>query len=874
MKNSYTDCRGLPSIFLRNLLDSSSFKHGFQMIQYSIDPKASHDQGAFVVKTSALAANFKPFLLEKGILKIPYPKSFGAIKLMASEGSLFLAEKKVVVDLFSEQDVYFYLSQADEETYELELRYLRGEKEFLLSDCAFVSPGPPSWFIQGPLLKRFHSDLDPVLLKRLLKGPYLIKADSLTDFLEDHDEIKAVFANKNKIQARSPFPILALSDKQGAFANLMLDYGDGHCFRMHFTEGKESCPRSSEEETLWEEDLLASDFLRKKIGKTDYYCPIDKVFKALSHLLESGWRIQDFQGKELRIQGSLSFAAESWKNALLLRGKMNYGDSEVSVNDLVGAFNRKERFIHLSDNSIGLVPETGAITKLAGIAEEGEIVSEGISLNKNRVGSLKDFWDEGMESSLDLEKIFERLEDFSGIQLSPPGSKFRGELRPYQAEGVNWLSFLYDYGFHGLLADDMGLGKTVQVLAFLSRINLEKPVLIVAPTSLLFNWKREIEKFLSDTNVQIYHGLDRSLDKQPQILITSYALLRRDFAVLSEISYQVIVLDEAQMIKNAQSQTAQAAFKLQADFRLSLSGTPIENRLEELWSQFHFLMPDLLGNYKDFSRDALASTIDSRYLERIKKKLGPFLYRRTKGEVAADLPEKIEQTVWLEMDEAQQAIYDTFLQSAKTNLLKKVSTDGVGKHRMEIFEQLLRLRQICCHPLLFNPEGGNSVKLDTLLRDLETVVDEGKKVLVYSQFTSMLALIAKAVKEKGWKYQLLEGKTKNREELVTNFQEDPEQQIFLISLKAGGVGLNLTAADYVFLYDPWWNEAAESQAIDRAHRIGRKDTVIAKRYLLTESIEEKMMNLKQRKQSIAEGVLAGEPSSLAITADDLYDLLS
>lgn len=429
----------------------------------------------------------------------------------------------------------------------------------------------------------------------------------------------------------------------------------------------------------------------------------------------------------------------------------------------------------------------------------------------------------------------------------------------------------------------MGLGKTVQVLAFLSRIELKSPILIVMPTSLIFNWKKEIERFLPGFPFVIHHGLDRLksieiLDK-PQLILTTYTTARLDFSLLSQLSYECIILDEAQAIKNAHTQTSETVKKLNSSFRLSITGTPIENNLQELWSHFHFLIPDLFGTEDSFKAEILAGSSDSRFFKRIKKKIRPFLLRRRKEDVAKDLPEKIEQTVWVEMSEGQRAIYDEFLSGVRRNLIKKVDLDGVSKHRMEILEAIMRLRQICCHPLLVGSENNHSplesAKLDILIADLETAISEGRKILIYSQFTSMLALIGKRLKENNWNYAYLDGGTQNREKVVNEFQENPAIPLFLISLKAGGIGLNLTAADYVFLYDPWWNNAIENQAIDRAHRIGRKETVIAKRYIMLESIEEKMMKLKVAKSSMAADLLDDENGGAgSFNADDLLYLLS
>jgi SNF2 family DNA or RNA helicase len=311
--------------------------------------------------------------------------------------------------------------------------------------------------------------------------------------------------------------------------------------------------------------------------------------------------------------------------------------------------------------------------------------------------------------------------------------------------------------------------------------------------------------------------------------------------------------------------------------RISLTGTPVENHLQELWSHFHFLIPSLFDSQDTFEASVQASQSDKRYLERIKKKIQPFLLRRRKQDVLQDLPSRIDQTILIEMENSQRNLYEQLLIQFKGGLLKKIELEGVKKHRMEILEALLRLRQVCCHPLLVSSltteEIPTSAKFEHVLQDLETIVEEGHKVLVYSQFTSMLKLFTKAANEKQWQYSYLDGQTADREKVVNTFQKTASQSIFFISLKAGGVGLNLTAADYVFLYDPWWNEAIEEQAISRAHRIGQKNTVITKRFVMAETIEEKMMQLKAAKRSLIFNILDSENTSLEnLTMEDLQAL--
>ncbi|MCE2982375.1 MAG: DEAD/DEAH box helicase [Parachlamydia sp.] len=454
-------------------------------------------------------------------------------------------------------------------------------------------------------------------------------------------------------------------------------------------------------------------------------------------------------------------------------------------------------------------------------------------------------------------------------------------MRPYQQEGLDWLSFLNTYGFHGILADEMGLGKTVQVMALISTLPPDANHLIVMPTSLLFNWKNECARFLPSFSCLVHQGTQRARAPEElqrhSIILTSFATLRNDLPLLMKIPFHTLVLDEAQMIKNSKTQTFQAVCSIPSTLRLSLTGTPVENHIGELWSHFHFLIPDLFGTEESFLSSVQAASVDRRHLEKIQKKSSPFILRRRKSDVAKDLPPRIDQTVWVEMGESERKLYEKMLAGFRSGLLKKVELEGMGKHRLEVLEAILRLRQLCCHPLLTSAlldeeETPSSAKFEFLQQDLETLVEEGQKVLIYSQFTSMLQLMASFARSQGWPFGYLDGSSTNREKIVHAFQNDSDQLLFFVSLKAGGVGLNLTAADYVLLYDPWWNEAVEEQAINRAHRIGRIDPVFAKRYVVRESIEEKMMKLKAAKREVVEELFDGEGRS-QITLEDLHYLL-
>jgi SNF2 family DNA or RNA helicase len=674
-----------------------------------------------------------------------------------------------------------------------------------------------------------------------------------------------VIIEEEKVEEEvEPLPFLKLQDRNGAFADLWFDYGSKG--KVAADDPRKTSWRQPAAEKAWEKDLLETDFISKIVGETHYYCPLDKVAKSLTFLLEVGWHIEDFQGRRVVQQGKQELSLQMRGETILITGKNNYEEHQVDISKLVGAFNRRERFIDLSANTVGLIDPERMEKEWGELADEEKEMG-GIRVKKNNFGLLDPFF---ADQTIQRDAFVEKLKQRRAVKEALPSSAFQGKLHPYQQEGVNWLDFLYESGFHGVLADEMGLGKTVQVLAFLSRLETSLPILIVMPTSLLFNWRREFEKFLPDISILVHSGQEREKSRealgQHRVIFTSYALLRQDRELFKEMTFSCVILDEAQTIKNPDSLIAKCTKELQSQFRLAITGTPVENRSDDLWSLFSFLMPELLGSRQDFIAQLQLGQSDGRYTRRVQKKITPFILRRRKSEVAQDLPPKIEQVIWVEMDSVQRGFYEEWM--AKNR--KKLKAEG-GFTKMEVFEAILRLRQICCAPQLIDPSLDiPSAKQERLISDLEEVVAFGGKVLVYSQFTQMLQLLQKEIVQRGWKSVYLDGSTQDREEAVRQFQEDPEVSIFLVSLKAGGVGLNLTAADYVFLYDPWWNTAVENQAIDRAHRFGRKWSVIARRYVAALSIEEKIMRLKEHKLALAQGLLDFEAFSL----DDLCSLLT
>lgn len=489
----------------------------------------------------------------------------------------------------------------------------------------------------------------------------------------------------------------------------------------------------------------------------------------------------------------------------------------------------------------------------------------------------------------EFDNFWNQMSSFSTTEDLKLPKEIHAEFREYQTKGFGWLWFMYKYGLNGILADDMGLGKTLQALAVIQKAKEEdgpQPVLVVCPTTVVFNWESEIQKFAPTLSTLKLSGVERkSLFKEIpnyDVVITSYALVRRDIAKLKEFNFRYVVLDESQNIKNAMSQTAQAVKKLQASHKLALSGTPIENKLEELWSVFDFLMPGFLFSVADFNSryvNPIMERQDKTVEKRLKLQIYPFILRRMKRDVAKDLPDKVENIAYCELTDEQKDFYLTVLDSTKEELFKSIEQNGLEKSRLSIFSALLRLRQICCHPRLYDKDNVKNIiksgKFEKLKVMLEEIVDEGHRILLFSQFVDMLDIIKGWLDRTGIKYEYLTGKTKDRQGAVERFNTDPTVKIFLISLKAGGTGLNLTGADYVIHYDPWWNPAVEDQATDRAYRIGQTKKVFVYRLITKNTVEEKIQKLKTVKRNLVDSVISVDRNiTKSLTMDDIREIFS
>lgn len=469
-------------------------------------------------------------------------------------------------------------------------------------------------------------------------------------------------------------------------------------------------------------------------------------------------------------------------------------------------------------------------------------------------------------------KAMTEMRDISGVPKIAAPKDLQATLRHYQEAGLSWLWFLHRHGLSGILADDMGLGKTIQALAMLLRAKTEegpKPSLVVAPTSVLPNWEREAEKFTPTLSVFMWHGGDRREKadqlKSVDLVLTSYALARRDAEELSKVGFRYVLLDEAQNIKNADSATAQACKSIPSEQRLALTGTPLENRLSELWSIFDFLMPGFLGSLGTFSEryeQPIQVVGDNEVRDRLRRKIQPFILRRLKTEVAKDLPPKTETIAYCAMEPGQAALYREVLDESRKKVYDTIEKVGFKRSRVSILAALMRLRQVCCDPRLLKLPPGTllppSAKLERFGELVNDLLSEGHRALVFSQFTEMLDLLREQSEQKSINYLYLDGRTKDRMSRVDQFNDPAGPPLFFISLKAGGTGLNLTAADYVIHYDPWWNPAVEDQATDRAHRIGQTKAVISYKLITRGTVEEKILALQKRKKELAAGVLSAD----------------
>ncbi len=581
---------------------------------------------------------------------------------------------------------------------------------------------------------------------------------------------------------------------------------------------------------------------------------------------------------------------QSLEDWLELRFQIRVGNRSVIIPQLVRQLKSGKPYLKLSDGSHIYLPQDVReqilrVSEVVGIRDGHEKIrlpNAGVMVLQELEEILEDIhFDDASRELINRYKAFREIEPV------PVPRGFRGQLRQYQKAGLDWLHFLHQFRFGGILADDMGLGKTVQVIALLTHLKeegrLHRPALIVVPLTLIFNWWEEFQKFSPALRVLRYYGnrTDRvkMLEKfdQYDVILCSYGVVLQDQKHLSERVFEYVVLDESQKIKNPQTKTYRAVQKLKSMHRLALTGTPIENALQDLWAQFNFVNPGFLGTLPQFAARYVETSPEEREhaLQTLRKLIYPFILRRTKEEVEKQLPPLSEIIQVVEMTDKQRRIYNQVLEAYRQQIFSQVDELGIQKVRMKIIEALTYLRQIACHPAILKPDVDlyQSGKILLLEDMLEEILGRGHKVLIFSQFVRFLALVRRLFEEKGWKYEYLDGRVRNRAKRIHNFQENPEVGAFLISLKAGGLGLNLTAADYVIHLDPWWNPAVEQQATDRAHRIGQDKGVFVYKYIIKDSVEEKIRLLQEAKRRLSRELITSDDRFIKqLTREDLEQI--
>ena len=625
--------------------------------------------------------------------------------------------------------------------------------------------------------------------------------------------------------------------------------------------------RDEAAEERWHDSMREAGF---RVSSADITITSQRLPRAVRELMALGARVEGERGAIFRAATRFSSRVSSGIDWLDLEAAAHFGEESVALPAMLAAARRGESTIALGDGSLAILPEEW-LARFSLYGELGHANGDSIRFRRGQVAIVDALLEALPEIECDAAAQKLRAAVRSKPEARSAPKAFSGELRAYQCEGLGWLRWLEQSKLGGCLADDMGLGKTVQVLAHLAGRRSKKPSIVVAPRSVIFNWKSEAARFAPRLRVLEHVGGARDAARiaGADVVLTTYGTLRRDIEALASIDFDYAILDEAQAIKNRGSVSAKAARLLRADHRLALTGTPVENHIRELGSLFAFIEPGLLDGP---ALDRLDQRDGSEVRSALARILRPFVLRRTKAEVARDLPDRIEQTRFVDLEASERARYTQLRDHFRKRILQ---THG-GAKPINVLEAILRLRQAACHPALVDEtaRGEPSAKLDALLAHLEEVTGAGHKALVFSQFTSLLAIVRQRLDDAGVAYEYLDGQTRDRKSCVERFQDASGPKVFLISLKAGGLGLNLTAAEYVFLLDPWWNPAVEAQAIDRAHRIGQTRTVMAYRIIARDTIEERVLTLQATKRALFESLFGDGAAMGSLTAEDIDLLLS
>ena len=814
--------------------------------------------------------------------------------------------------------VLFHFRRTNEETrYFPTVKYGGKRIEFMYKDAQIII-NQQAWMLLGNVLYHFDQPLEgkklsPFLQKRYITVPRNTEHKYFETFVCALIEKHHVYAEGFDIETHqhNAIPVIKLlyaADTLQLQLNfrygLYLFTADGKhpvTVRMHYDEATDYYTFYRIKRSLQWEERRMEELIGMGLAKTATLfstlepkprngaspTALDWLRENSSELAERGYEIlqEDSNKRFFFGKTEVDLTVNEDNDWFDVKAIARFGPHEVPFSQLRNHILNHIREWTLPNGEIALIPEEwfAQYNHLFQFSED----RKNIRLRKHHIGLLQDISE---HTTLVLDRKLRQLETFTAIADTAAPGQFNGTLRSYQKAGYNWFHFLQQYRFGGCLADDMGLGKTIQTLALLQK-QLETArkngghatSLIIMPTSLIYNWQNEAAKFVPDMRILVHTGTGRIKDPevfaQYELIITTYGITRSDEQLLASFYFDYIILDESQTIKNPTSKSFKAVRALKGKHRLILSGTPIENSVADIWSQMAFLNPGLLGSYAYFQKEfvqPIEKKKDEEKSLRLQALIKPFVLRRTKSQVATELPPKSEQVFYCAMGEEQAELYERVKSEYRNAILDSLDDEKNRAPQIVLLQGLTRLRQLANHPRMTDPAySGESGKFESVVHTLDNVLQRGNKVLVFSQFVKQLVIFRQYFDQQGIGYAYLDGATKNREEVVRQFREDEDTRLFLISIKAGGVGLNLTEADYVFILDPWWNPAVEQQAIDRTHRIGQTRNVFIYRFITKDTVEEKILALQHRKKTIADTLITTEESFIkSLSAEDIRELLT
>ena len=847
--------------------------------------------------------------------------------ILKTQGSLYLtdndgwpAERKIEIAT-TPSTVLFHFRRNDVETrYFPTIKYQDLRIDFMFKDAQVIS-NQPAWLLLNDILYFFEQDIEgkkllPFLNKRFITIPKATEETYFEKFVAPLIEKYHVYAEGFDIKTvrHNPIPTLKIIYVENGISQLQLYFKYGNYAFSMGNEKKVTVRFEKEEDnyifTRIKRDatfekqhfnILTSLGLKKTSAlfynlevnqnaeEGHSYAIINWVNEHIETLTEKGFEIEPPSGskKFLFASNKIDFEIKEDNDWFDINAIVYFGSHPIPFISLKQYILHKKREFPLPDGSIAIIPEKWftQYSSLFSLADN----SKALRLRKHHIGLINELAEDGI-ANVTLSRKLEKLNDFENIADMQMPVNFKGDLRSYQKAGYNWFSFLREYNFGGCLADDMGLGKTIQTLAMLQKLKEEdeqnkthSTSLIVMPTSLIYNWMNEAKKFTPKLKIHAHTGTTRDKDvsifARYDIVITTYGITRVDIEVLKNFYFNYIILDESQNIKNPTSKSFRAVKALKSRNKLILSGTPVENSVADLWTQLTFLNPGLLGTQAFFNEEyvqAIEKKKDEEKARKLQAIIKPFVLRRTKEQVASELPSKTEQVFYCNMSEDQAAYYEKTKSAYRNDLLSSMDDGTFKKKQVQLLQGLTALRQLANHPIMIDSDyESDSGKFENVIHTLDNVLKGGHKVLIFSQFVKHLAIFKNYFERESIPFAYLDGSTKNRGEIVADFQSNTELKVFLISIKAGGVGLNLTQADYVFILDPWWNPAVEQQAIDRTHRIGQEKKVFIYKFIAKDTVEEKILALQNRKKRLASSLITTEESFIkSLSKEDIKEILS